>query len=55
MANQTETNNLNYLTDPTSTKDNRVVVLSFENENDRASFSKYYAPTVEIKEQRRKI
>ena len=54
MTNQAQNNNLNYLIDPTFTK---VIVcliiwlfvLSFENENDRASFSKYYAPNVQIK------
>ena len=31
MTNQTKTNNLNYLIDPTFTKVNRLFVLSFEN------------------------
>ena len=48
MTNQTKTNHLNYLIDPTFTKANRLFVLSFENEDDRTSFSKYYVPTVEI-------
>ena len=48
MTNQT--NNLNYLIDPTFTKVNRLFVLSFENENDRTSFSKYYVPNVQIKD-----
>ena len=50
MANQTQNNNLNYLIDPTFTKVNRLFVLSFENENDRTSFSKYYVPNVQIKD-----
>ena len=50
MSNQTANNNLNYLIDPTFTKVSRVFVLSFENENDRVSFSKYYLPKVEIKD-----
>ena len=50
MTNQTKNNNLNYLVDPTFTKVNRLFVLSFENENDRASFSKYYVPSVQIKD-----
>ena len=50
MTNQTENNNLNYLIDLTFTKVNRMFVLSFENENDRASFSKYYVPNVQIKD-----
>ena len=35
---------------PTFTKVNRLFVLSFENENDRTSFSKYYVPIVQIKD-----
>ena len=50
MTDQTKTNHLNYLTDPTFTKVNRLYVLSFENEDDRTSFSKYYVPKVEIKD-----
>ena len=50
MTNQTKTNHLNYLIDPTFTKVNRLFVLSFENEEDRTSFSKYYVPKVEIKD-----
>ena len=49
MANQTNTNNLNYLIDPTFNKINRLFVLSFKNEEGRTSFSKYYTPKVEIK------
>ena len=49
MANQTKNNNLNYLIDPTFTNVNRLFVLSFENEDDRTSFSKYYVPKVKIK------
>ena len=36
--------------DLTFTKVNRLPVLSFENGNDRTSFSKYYIPNVEIKD-----
>ena len=50
MTNQTKNNNLNYLIDPTFTKVNRLFVLSFENENNRTSFSKYYASNVQIKD-----
>ena len=50
MSNQTKNNNLNYLIDPTFTNVNRLFVLSFENENDSTSFSKYYVPKVEIKD-----
>ena len=50
MTNQTKTNHLNHLIDPTFTKVNRLFVLSFKNEEDRTSFSKYYVPKVEIKD-----
>ena len=50
MSNQTENNNLNYLIDPTFTNVNRFLVLTFENEDDRTSFSKYYLPKVETKD-----
>ena len=50
MTNQIKTNHLNHLIDPTFTKVNRLFVLSFENEEDRTSFSKYYVPKVEIKD-----
>ena len=38
MTNQTKTNHLNHLIDPTFIKVNRLFVLSFENEEDRTSF-----------------
>ena len=50
MTNQTKNNYLNYLIDPKFTKVNKLFVLSFENEEDGTSFSKYYVPNVEIKE-----
>ena len=50
MTKQTKTNNLNYLIDPTFIKVNRLFVFSLENEDDIASFSKYYTPKVEIKD-----
>ena len=50
MTNQTKTNYSNYLIDPTFTKVNRLFVLSFENEEGRTSFWKYYVPKVEIKD-----
>ena len=49
-TNQTKTNNLNHLIDLTFTKVNRLFVLSFENEEDKTPFSKYYVPKVEIKD-----
>ena len=58
MSNQTRNSSLNYLIDPTSTKVNRLFVLSFkndendddENESVRTSFKKYYLPKVEVKD-----
>ena len=50
MTNQTKTNHLNHLMDPTFTKVNRSFVLSFENEESKTSFSKYYVLKVEIKD-----
>ena len=50
MITQTKINNLNYLIDPTFNKVNRLFVLSFENKDDRFSFSKYFTPKVEIKD-----
>ena len=50
MSNQTINNNLNYLIDPTFSNVNRLFVSSFENEEDRTSFSKYYLPKIEIKD-----
>ena len=49
MTNQTKNNNVNYLVDPTFSKVNRLIVLSFEKENDRTSFWKYYVPNIQIK------
>ena len=56
MSNQTLSNNLNYVIDPTFTNVNRLFVLSFKNEhgNDdedervRNSFKKYYVPKFEV-------
>ena len=50
MTNQTKTDNLNYLVDPTFSKVNRFFVLSFENEIDRKSYFKHYTPAIEIKD-----
>ena len=49
MSNQNK-NNLNYLIDPAFSIVNRLFVLSFENEDDRTSYYKYYLPSVEIKD-----
>ena len=53
MTVQPQNNNLNYLIDPTFTNVNRLFVLSFERNiigDNRASFSDYYVPNVEIKD-----
>ena len=49
-SNQNKNNNLNYLIDPRFSNVNRLFVLSFENEDDRISYYKYYMPSVEIKD-----
>ena len=50
MINQAATNNLDFLNDPTFNNFNRLFVLAYPNQEDRRSFSKYYTPTVEIKD-----
>ena len=50
MTNQINTNHLNHSIDPTFTTFNGLFALSFENEEDRTSFSKYYVSKVEIKD-----
>ena len=50
ITNQPKINNLNYYIDPTFNKVNRLFVLSFQNEDERTSFSKYHTPKVEIKD-----
>ena len=41
---------INYLIDPVFDNVSKLYVLAYENEEDRLSFSKYYTPTVEIKD-----
>ena len=50
MINQTATNNLTFLIDPTFNNVNRLFALAFPNVEERRSFSKYYTSTVEIKD-----
>ena len=50
MINQTATNNLNVLIDPTFNNVNRLFALVFPNEEDRKYFSKCYTPTAEVKD-----
>ena len=51
MSSQTKNNNLNCLIDPTFTNVDRLVVLTFEDEDedDRTSFAKHYVPKVDKK------
>ena len=49
ISNQAKNSNLNYLIDPTFEKVNRLFVLSFENEDERTAYYKYYLPNLEIK------
>ena len=49
MSNQNKNDNLDYLIDTTFSNVNKLFVLSFENEDDRTSYYKYYVPSVEIK------
>ena len=50
MSNQNKNNNFNYLIDTTFSNVNRLFVLSFENEDGRTSYYKYYVPSVEMKD-----
>ena len=50
MSNQNKNNNLNYLIDTTFSNANRLFVLSFENEDGRTFYYKYYLPIAEIKD-----
>ena len=49
MTKPTKAKNLNYLIDPTFIKANQLFVLSFENEDDKKLFSKYYTREIVIK------
>ena len=50
VTKEAKTKNLNFLIDPTFSIINRLFVLSFENEGDITSFSKYHTPNVAIKD-----
>ena len=41
---------MDHLVDPSFQRVNRLFVLSFENENNRRSYSNYYLPKVEVKD-----
>ena len=49
MTNPVRTNNLTYLIDAAFNNVNWLLVVSFENEEDRTFFPNYYTPIVEIK------
>ena len=49
MTKQTKNNNLNYSIDRIFTKVKRLFVLTFENKNDRTSFSKFYLLNIQMK------
>ena len=50
MTKQAKINKLNHLIDPIFSRVNELFVLSFQNEEDRISFSKYYTTSFEIKD-----
>ena len=50
MSKQRKNNKLDYLIGPTVNKANRLFVLSFENEDVRTYFIKYFTPNVEVKD-----
>ena len=50
MTTEAANDNLNILIDPTFTNVNRLLVLAYQNANDRQSFSQFYLPRVMIKD-----
>ena len=50
MSTEAINNNLNILIDPTFTNVNRLFVLSYQNDDDRQSFSQFYLPKIMIKD-----
>ena len=50
MTTEAVNNNLNILIDPTFTNVNRLFVLTYQNADDRQSFSQFYLPNVMVKE-----
>ena len=50
MTTEAINNNLNILIDPTFTNGNRLFVLSYQNADDRQSFSQFYLPKVLVKD-----
>ena len=50
MTTEAINNNLNILIDPTFTNVNRLFVLTYQNADDRQSFSPFYLPKVMVKD-----
>ena len=50
MSTEVINNSLNILIDPIFTNVNRLFVLSYQNDDDRQSFSQFYLPKVMIKD-----
>ena len=50
MTTEAINNNLNILIDPTFTNVNRLLVLTYQNADDRQSFSQFYLPRVVVKD-----
>ena len=50
MTTEVVNNNLNILIDPTFTNVNRLFVLTYQNADDRKSFSQFYLPNVMVKD-----
>ena len=50
MTTEAVNNNLNILIDPTFTNVNRLFVLTYQNADDRQSFSQFYLPRVTVKD-----
>ena len=50
MTTETINNNLNILIDPTFTNVNKLLVLAYQNADDRQSFSQFYLPRVMVKD-----
>ena len=50
MTTKAVNNNLNIFIDPTFTNVNRLLVLAYQNADDRQSFSQFYLPRVMVKD-----
>ena len=50
MTTEAINNNLNFLIDPTFTNVNRLLVLAYQNADDRQTFSQFYLPKVMVKD-----